>query len=126
MFYFQRKKTNGVPHQLDRYGLLSYKKSLICLQEALHQDKITYGMNDLMRPALYEAKHVIVPLTSRPELQTYHVVGPVCESTDIFARDLMLSELRRGDLVAILTSGAYGRVLANQYNRRPMIKEYMI
>jgi len=61
MFYFQRKKTNGVPHQLDRYGLLSYKKSLICLQEALHQDKITYGMNDLMRGLLKQGSVIDFP-----------------------------------------------------------------
>ncbi len=87
---------------------------------------IDAGMNDLMRPALYEAKHVILPLIERDLIKTYHVVGPVCESTDIFAKNLALSELNRGDVVAILTSGAYGRVLANQYNRRRLIKEYLI
>ncbi len=87
---------------------------------------IDAGMNDLMRPALYEAKHIIINLSTQNISETYHIVGPVCESTDIFARNLSISELRRGDMVAILTSGAYGRVLANQYNRRPMIKEYMV
>ena len=87
---------------------------------------IDAGMNDFMRPALYEAKHVIINLSADKKNETYHIVGPVCESTDIFARNLTISELKRGDMVAILTSGAYGRVLANQYNRRAMIKEYMV
>jgi diaminopimelate decarboxylase len=87
---------------------------------------IDAGMNDLMRPALYEAKHLIINLSADKINETYHIVGPVCESTDIFARNLTISELKRGDMVAILTSGAYGRVLANQYNRRAMIKEYMV
>lgn len=87
---------------------------------------IDAGMNDLMRPALYEAKHIIVGLKEQDNTETYHVVGPVCESTDIFAKNLLLPELHRGDVVAVLTSGAYGRVLASQYNRRRMIKEYMV
>ena len=87
---------------------------------------IDAGMNDLMRPALYEAKHVIVNLNETDKKEVYHVVGPVCESTDVFAKNLTLPELKRGDVVAILTSAAYGRVLANQYNRRRMIEEYMV
>lgn len=87
---------------------------------------IDAGMNDLMRPALYEAKHIIMPLKESNTTESYHVVGPVCESTDIFAKNLQLSTLKRGDVVAILTSGAYGRVLANQYNRRRMIKEFLV
>lgn len=87
---------------------------------------IDAGMNDLMRPALYEAKHEILNLSNETDMEKYHVVGPVCESTDIFAKNLALPKLKRGDIVAVLTSAAYGRVLANQYNRRRMIKEYMI
>ena len=87
---------------------------------------IDAGMNDLMRPALYEAKHEIINLSDKKTIETYHIVGPVCESTDIFAKNLAITKLERGDLIAILTSGAYGRVLANQYNRRNMIKEYMV
>ncbi len=87
---------------------------------------IDAGMNDLMRPALYEAKHEIISLSESSKTELYHVVGPVCESTDIFAKNLAMPELKRGDVVAIMTSAAYGRVLANQYNRRRMIKEYMV
>jgi diaminopimelate decarboxylase len=87
---------------------------------------IDAGMNDLMRPALYEAKHKIINLSEAKTHDTYHIVGPVCESTDVFAKNLTLPELKRGDMVSILTSGAYGRVLASGYNRRPMIKEYMV
>ena len=87
---------------------------------------IDAGMNDLMRPALYEAKHLIINLSDASIQNTYHIVGPVCESTDVFAKNVIMPELKRGDKVAVLTSGAYGRVLANQYNRREMIKEYMV
>ena len=87
---------------------------------------IDAGMNDLMRPALYGAKHLLMSLESKNSVNKYHVVGPVCESTDIFARDIILHTLERGDVIVILTCGAYGRVLANQYNRRHMIKEYVI
>ncbi|MDQ5920517.1 MAG: diaminopimelate decarboxylase [Pseudomonadota bacterium] len=87
---------------------------------------IDAGMNDLMRPMLYEAKHVIMPLIKKIEVDKYHVVGPVCESTDVFAKNIELPILARGDVIAILTCGAYGRVLANQYNRRKMVQEYVI
>lgn len=92
------------------------------------------GMNDLMRPALYNAKHNIIVLNHETKPQSnlaakvmpYHIVGPVCESTDIFARNLLLTELKRGDKIIIETCGAYGRVLANQYNSRNLITEYTI
>lgn len=87
---------------------------------------IDAGMNDLMRPALYEAKHKIVTLTKSRQQVLYNIVGPVCESTDIFAQELLLPELKRGDIVVIQSSGAYGHVLANQYNSRDLIKEYVV
>jgi diaminopimelate decarboxylase len=77
------------------------------------------GMNDLIRPALYQAHHEIVPVTSRPgRKRVVDVVGPVCESGDFFARDRLLPELRAGDLVAILDAGAYGSSLTSNYNSR--------
>lgn len=87
------------------------------------------GMNDLIRPALYDAWHELIrvqepaPATVRG---AYDVVGPVCESTDIFARDRELPELKEGDLLAFLTAGAYGAVLASGYNARPPAPEVLV
>lgn len=79
------------------------------------------GMNDLVRPAMYGAYHRIDNLTSPfADKQTYDVVGPVCESSDVFARDVMLRRTMRGDLVAIRTAGAYGQTMSSQYNARPL------
>lgn len=79
------------------------------------------GMTDLIRPALYEAHHEIQNLTSREtEQATYDVVGPVCESTDVFAHDRVLPVTRRGDLIAIRSAGAYGESMASTYNMRAL------
>ena len=59
-------------------------------------------------------------------LQPYHVVGPICESSDVFAKALMLPSLKRGDFVVIYSAGAYGKVLASEYNLRPTVQEYFI
>ncbi|MBI1798575.1 MAG: diaminopimelate decarboxylase [Candidatus Eisenbacteria bacterium] len=82
------------------------------------------GMNDLIRPALYRAAHRIVPLEPRegaPERVT--VVGPVCESADVFAEDVVLPPLRRGDAVALLDAGAYGASMSSNYNGRGRLAE---
>jgi diaminopimelate decarboxylase len=87
------------------------------------------GMNDLIRPALYQAYHEIVPLeeeAARRKQMKADVVGPVCETGDFFARERELAELRAGDLVAICTTGAYGFVLASNYNSRPRPCELLI
>lgn len=78
------------------------------------------GMNDLVRPALYHATHRIENLSSNAPKQPYDVVGPVCESSDVFGKDIMLNECRRGDLVALRSAGAYGEAMASQYNCRPL------
>ena len=79
------------------------------------------GMTDLLRPALYGSHHKIVNLTSREsELVTYDVVGPICESSDVFAHDEQLPVTQRGDLVAILSAGAYGESMASTYNMRSL------
>ena len=80
------------------------------------------GMNDLMRPALYQASHVVQNLSAsgRVEQETYDVVGPICESSDVFARDCMLPVTRRGDLIAIRSAGAYGESMASTYNMRQL------
>jgi diaminopimelate decarboxylase len=85
------------------------------------------GMNDLIRPAMYDAHHEIVSVREATgATAVYDVVGPVCESSDIFAAGRTLPELREGDLVAILTAGAYGAVMASAYNARPPAAEVLV
>jgi diaminopimelate decarboxylase len=86
------------------------------------------AMNDLIRPALYQAYHEIVPVTPRRTSRKMiaDIVGPVCESGDFFARDRTLPSLRPGDLVAILDAGAYGMSLASNYNSRPRPAEILV
>jgi diaminopimelate decarboxylase len=85
------------------------------------------AMNDLIRPALYQAHHEILPVLdqNRPP-QTADIVGPVCESGDFFARDRETPELRSGDLAVLLDAGAYGMSLASQYNTRTRPAEVLI
>ena len=79
------------------------------------------GMTDLIRPALYDAHHHIENLTSQEEhTQSYDVVGPICESSDVFQRDCTLPVTHRGDLIALRSAGAYGEIMASQYNCRPL------
>ena len=80
------------------------------------------GMNDLIRPALYQAHHKIENLTSRGGLLRYDVVGPVCESSDFWGGKQLLPATARGDIFAIRSAGAYGQVMAMHYNRRPLAK----
>ena len=83
------------------------------------------GMTELIRPALYQAKHKIVNLTSHSEsLETYDVVGPICESSDVFDKDIQLPITRRGDVLAIRSAGAYGESMASTYNCRSLPKSY--
>lgn len=76
------------------------------------------GMNDLIRPALYQSYHKIENLTSAGEQKKYDVVGPVCESSDCFGKAVLLPETRRGDILAIRSAGAYGQTMASRYNLR--------
>ena len=83
-------------------------------------------MTELMRPALYEAHHGIVPVQAKEvKSATYDVVGPVCESGDWLGRDRTLA-IEEGDLLAILSAGAYGFVMASNYNTRPKPAEIMV
>ncbi len=87
------------------------------------------AMNDLMRPALYEAWHDIRPLKEPAKgasLAPVDVVGPVCETTDIFAKDRVLPPLAADDLVAFGSAGAYGAVMASDYNSRPLVPEVLV
>lgn len=82
------------------------------------------GMTDLIRPALYQAFHKIENLTSEEPCQTYDVVGPICESSDVFAKAIDLNACKRGDLIAIRSAGAYGEIMASQYNCRKLPAGY--
>jgi diaminopimelate decarboxylase len=87
------------------------------------------AMNDLIRPMLYEAYHDILPVQqAAPEAQSRRVdiVGPICESTDIFAEQRPMPPLAAGDLLAIFSTGAYGAVMASSYNLRPQAPEVMV
>jgi len=85
------------------------------------------GMTELMRPALYGSFHRILPVAPRsgPE-SAWDIVGPICESSDVFARERSLPELRVDDLVAVLDTGAYGAVMASNYNRRFLAPEVLV
>lgn len=78
------------------------------------------GMTDLLRPALYQASHKIENLSSEGPLHAYDVVGPICESSDVFAKDIELNTVHRGDLIAMRSAGAYGEIMASQYNCRKL------
>jgi diaminopimelate decarboxylase len=109
----------------------------VLLAEVLHVHERPNGprflvlnaaMNDLMRPAMYEAYHHIRPLASRPgaEPTLYDVVGPICESSDTFARDRPLAAMKTGDLLAFMSAGAYGASMSNEYNSRLLVPEVMV
>lgn len=84
------------------------------------------GMTELIRPALYQAKHKIVNLSSHSKVkEKYDVVGPICESSDVFDKDLVLPVTQRGDILAIRSAGAYGESMASNYNCRPLPKSYI-
>jgi diaminopimelate decarboxylase len=86
------------------------------------------GMNDLIRPAMYEARHSIVPVRLRNggDEALADVVGPVCETSDLFGVDYQLPGVGQGDLVAILQAGAYGAAMSSNYNGRPLIPEVLV
>ena len=86
---------------------------------------IDAGMTDLIRPALYQAYHKIENISSDGLITTYDVVGPICESSDVFAKAIDLNECHRGDILAIRSAGAYGEIMASQYNCRPLPKGYI-
>ena len=87
------------------------------------------AMNDLIRPAMYDAHHDIIPVIEPApghEPEPYDIVGPVCESGDTFAKARLMPPLRAGDLVAFRSAGAYGAVMASEYNTRPLIPEILV
>lgn len=93
----------------------SYKKFAI----------VDAGMTDLIRPALYHAYHKIENLSNNDEMEKYDIVGPICESSDVFGKDIELNKCHRGDIIAMRSAGAYGEVMASQYNCRELPKGYI-
>jgi len=83
------------------------------------------GMTDLIRPALYQAYHKIENISSDEPTETYDVVGPICESSDVFAKAIDLNRTHRGDLLALRSAGAYGEIMSSQYNCRKLPKGYI-
>ena len=83
------------------------------------------GMTDLIRPALYQAYHKIENISSDEPSETYDVVGPICESSDVFGKSIDLNKAHRGDFIALRSAGAYGEIMASQYNCRPLPVGYM-
>ena len=82
------------------------------------------GFTELIRPAMYDAYHRIENISSDEEVEFYDVVGPICESSDVFGKDVELNKAHRGDLIALRSAGAYGEVMASQYNCRQLPKAY--
>ena len=97
-----------------------YIKSGVAKQFAI----VDAGMTDLIRPALYQAYHKIENISSDAPTQVYDVVGPICESSDVFAKHIELNETKRGDLIAIRSAGAYGEIMASMYNCRKLPQGY--
>ena len=82
------------------------------------------GMTDLIRPALYQAYHKIENITSEDAVEAYDVVGPICESSDVFGKAIDLNKVKRGDLIALRSAGAYGEIMASSYNCRELPQGY--
>ncbi|OUO21428.1 diaminopimelate decarboxylase [Bacteroides sp. An322] len=82
------------------------------------------GMTDLIRPALYQAYHKIENISSEEPVEAYDVVGPICESSDVFGKAIDLNKVHRGDFLALRSAGAYGEIMASQYNCRQLPKAY--
>lgn len=83
------------------------------------------GMTDLIRPALYDAFHLIENISSEEAMETYDVVGPICESSDVFVKGFELNKCHRGDLIALRSAGAYGEIMASAYNCRELPVGYI-
>ena len=103
---------------------------VIYIKENLNKDFIILdaGMNDLIRPALYNAEHMIIPAnkSSKKSKKEYDFVGPICETSDRFLKTKKFQKLNEGDIVVLKDVGAYGYVLSSNYNVRPMPKEVLV
>lgn len=107
-------------------GILVSRVITVKPGERRHFVVLDSAMNDLIRPTLYGVYHDIRAVRPRPGTMTATVVGPVCETGDTFAEDRALSPLETGDLVALMTAGAYGATMASTYNSRPLVPEILV
>lgn len=108
-----------------QYGALITRVTFVKKAKMKQFAIVDAGFTDLIRPSLYQAYHKAINLTSTKAEEKYDIVGPICESTDVFEKDASLPQTQRGDILAFLSAGAYGHVMASQYNCRPLIKEYI-
>lgn len=99
---------------------------VVFIKQGMHKQFMILdaGMSDLIRPALYQALHRIENLSSDQPVETYDVVGPICESSDVFGKAVDLNRSRRGDFIAIRSAGAYGETMASHYNCRELPAGY--
>ncbi len=108
-------------------GTLVTKVLYLKTGEAKNFVIVDAGMNDLIRPSLYEAHHEILPVEKRAgELFKADVVGPICESGDFLAKDREVMKPEPGDLLAVMSAGAYGFTMSSNYNSRPRVAEVMV
>ena len=107
-------------------GILVTKVILVKETEHTNFAMVDSAMNDFKRPCLYGAKPVFIANEQAQATDFYDVVGPVCESTDIFSKNTKLPKLQEGSILAIRSTGAYGAVMASEYNSRPLIPEIMV
>jgi len=108
-------------------GVLLSQVQFLKDKEVKHFIIVDAGMNDLVRPAIYDAYHHIVPVESkRDEHIIADIVGPICETGDFLARDRRIEKLKRGDYIAVLSAGAYGFAMASHYNIRPRPAEVLV
>lgn len=125
----ERRENQGIHFELGRAviaqcGSLISKVLYIKEGEKKKFAILDAGMTDLIRPAMYDAYHRPENITSDLEIDTYDIVGPICESSDVFGKDIELNKTKRGDLIAFRTAGAYGEVMSSQYNLRAIAKSY--
>lgn len=109
-------------------GILVTKIVHLKENDGRHYVIVDAGMNDLMRPALYDSHHALVPVDESKAHATHNadIVGPVCESSDVFAKDEPVGNLSSGDLLAFRTAGAYGASMSNAYNTRALVAEVLV
>jgi diaminopimelate decarboxylase len=109
-----------------KMGVLVSKVIRTKLSDGRHFTIIDAGMNDLIRPALYEAHHEVYPFLVSSKIRKTDIVGPICETSDCFGEGRKISPMESGDLLVIDNAGAYGHTMASNYNERPKANEYLV